>query len=465
MTPSLALLLLYSVLQVALGLWIGRRVRQGHDFFVAGRELSAGLIFSTFLAANIGAGSTVGATALGYADGWSAWWRNGSAGLGSLVLAFWIGPKIWREARAHGDFTVGDFLERHYGRSMRGAVAALIWLGTLSILAGQLIGIAVVLQVAGGWPPYAGYLMGAVVAVTYFAAGGLLSSAWVNRVQLLFILAGFAIAVPAAVQAAGGWSQATAHTGTGFLGGGTVLGWRYIFILAPAFIVSPGLLQKAFGARDERAVRTGIALNGLVLLVFAFAPAILGLSARALFPDLAKPDLALPTLMTDALPAALGALALAAVFSAEISTADAVLFMLATSGSRDLYAGFINPRATDAQLLRSARVAAIVSAGAGIALAFVFTSVIAALDAFYALLTVTLFTPVVAALHTRTTGRDGLASVVVGVATLVVVHVATGGRGYGVLTPALAGILASAAAFLVVRTTFPAAPASTARST
>ena len=42
--------------------------------------------------------------------------------------------------------------------------------------------------------------------------------------------------------------------------------------------------------------------------------------------------------MSGALPPAVGALALAAVFSAEISTADAVLFMLATSGSRDLYA-------------------------------------------------------------------------------------------------------------------------------
>ena len=30
---------------------------------------------------------------------------------------------MWREAKAHGDLTVGDFLERHYGRTMRGVVA------------------------------------------------------------------------------------------------------------------------------------------------------------------------------------------------------------------------------------------------------------------------------------------------------------------------------------------------------
>jgi len=446
-TLSLALLLVYSALQIALGLWIGRRVRGGGDFFVAGRGLSAGLIFSTFLAANIGAGSTVGATAVGYSDGLSAWWRNGSAGIGSLLLAVWIGPRIWREARAHGDLTVGDFLERHYGRAMRGLVAALIWLGTLSILAGQLIGIAAVLQVAGNVPPAAGYAFGALVAATYFVAGGLLSSAWVNRVQLFFILLGFAVITPIAVGLGGGLPAVLDRGREGFFGGTHVPGWRYIFILAPAFIVSPGLLQRAFAAESARAVKVGVGANGLVLLLFAFAPALIGMAASGLYPDLASRDLALPTMMKDALPAGVAALALAAIFSAEVSTADAVLFMLATSGSRDLYAGFVNRTATDQQMLRIARVAAVGGAVAGVGFAFVFTSVVAALDAFYALLTVTLFVPVLAALHIRVHPRDGFASVLVGLLALATVHLSTAGAGYGVLTPTLAGILASGAAF------------------
>ena len=83
MTLHLALLLGYSALLVGLGLWIGRRVSGTKDFFVAGRQLGPGLIFSTMLAANIGAGSTVGATGLGYSDGLAAWWWVGSAALGS----------------------------------------------------------------------------------------------------------------------------------------------------------------------------------------------------------------------------------------------------------------------------------------------------------------------------------------------------------------------------------------------
>ena len=78
------------------------------------------------LAANIGAGATVGAAGLAYRDGLSAWWWSGSAGLGSLVLAFWVGPRIWRLAKEHGFYTTGDFLEFRYGPPVRGVIAALV---------------------------------------------------------------------------------------------------------------------------------------------------------------------------------------------------------------------------------------------------------------------------------------------------------------------------------------------------
>ena len=103
----LGLLLAYSLFQVALGLWMGRHVKTSGEFFVAGRRLGPGLLFATLVAANIGAGSTVGATGLGYRDGLSAWWWVGSAAIGSLVLAFTVGPRIRRMAAEHDLHTVG----------------------------------------------------------------------------------------------------------------------------------------------------------------------------------------------------------------------------------------------------------------------------------------------------------------------------------------------------------------------
>src|SRR5712691_2444311 len=114
MSAHLVILTVYAVGLMALGLWIGRRVRGTSDFFVAGRRLGPGLIFATMLAANIGAGSTVGATSRGYLGGIAAWWWVGSAAIGSVVLALWIGPAMRRIASDRGLRTVGDYLEYRY---------------------------------------------------------------------------------------------------------------------------------------------------------------------------------------------------------------------------------------------------------------------------------------------------------------------------------------------------------------
>src|SRR5262245_46193184 len=228
---------------MALGLWLGRRVRQSSDFFVAGRQLGPGLIFSTMLAANIGAGSTVGATGQGYAVGAAAWWWVGSAAIGSLALAFWAGPAMRRVAAAHNLRTVGDFLEHRYDRRVRGIVSLLLYGGSVLILSAQLIGLGWILNVVTGVPKAVGCAIGGCVITVYFMAGGLLTSARVNVVQLAVKLAGFAVAVPLALGAVGGW-QAIGGVRTSDVAYANV--WRsdvamgFLIAYAPAFVVSPG---------------------------------------------------------------------------------------------------------------------------------------------------------------------------------------------------------------------------------
>src|SRR5215470_9687120 len=208
MNLHLTILIVYSLALMALGLLIGRRVRGAGDFFVAGRGLGAGLVFSTMLAANIGAGSTVGATALGYANGVSAWWWVGSAGIGSIVLAFWIGPAMRRQAEAHQLRTVGDYLEHRYGSSVRALSSGILWIGSLFILAGQLWAMGSIINAVAGTPPWMGCVIGGTVITVYFAAGGLLTSARVNVVQLAVKMIGFAVALPLALRAVAGGTRA-----------------------------------------------------------------------------------------------------------------------------------------------------------------------------------------------------------------------------------------------------------------
>src|SRR5258708_4915524 len=200
MNVYVLLLVGYAARLVGLGFGIGRRTRQAADFFVAGRRLGPGLLFATMLAANIGAGSTVGATGLGYRDGIAAWWWGGSTAIGTAVLAFWAGPALRRASHRLG------------------------------------------LRAGGG--------------------------CW------------------------GLWQTAGA-------------GWPFLMLLGPAFAVSPGLLEKVYGARADAAARRGAGATALALLLYAWVPPFLGILARSRFPDLASPQLALPMLLSHPVPPAL----------------------------------------------------------------------------------------------------------------------------------------------------------------
>ena len=443
MTFHFIVLTTYALALMALGLWLGRRVRASSDFFVAGRSLGPGLIFSTMLAANIGAGSTVGATGQGFAVGLSAWWWVGSAAIGSTALAFWAGPALWRVADANRLQTVGDYLEFRFDARVRAATAVLLVVASILILAAQLIAIGWILNVVAGIPKWAGCMAGGAVITVYFMAGGLLTSARVNVVQLAVKLAGFAIAVPLAIDASGHGLRdlITAPIDAGYadpLRGKIAVG--YLFAFAPAFVVSPGLLQKVLGARDERSVRVGVGLNALGLFLYAPIPVALGMCARAMTHTLPSSDLALPTVL-GALPPWIGAVGLAAVFSAEISAADAVLMILSAAFSRDLYQRFLAPNADDRRVLAVARWTTIISGVLGVALAMVATSIADVITIFYTLITVSLFVPVVAGLFVpATTARDAAAAMVAGVTAAIIMQAATGGRGIGGITPAVAGL-------------------------
>lgn len=453
---SLLVILGYTLAMLGLGLFLSRRVRATGDFFVAGRALGPGLLAATLLASNIGAGSTVGAAGLGYRDGLAGWWWVGSAALGSFVLAFWVGPAIRRKAARHDLRTVGDYLEWRYDHRVRIAVVLLLWVGALSILSGQLIAMSWILSAVAGTPKWVGCVVGGVLVSAYFAAGGLFSSVRLNVVQLVVKLTGFVLALPLALAGVGGWTAFTALPAptptfwNPWQSGPS--GWIYIAMLAPAFVISPGLLQKVYGARDDHAVRWGVGLNALGLFLYAAIPVLLGMVARVRFPSLESPEMALPALLVNGLPPLVGTLGLAAVFSAELSAADAVLFMLTTSLAQDLYKRFLAPDASDAAVLRVSRFTAVAAGTLGITLAIVSPTVIGTLSIFYTLLSVSLFVPIFCGLFvTRATAVDALASMAAGVLCVVCLELLNDGAGFASLSPAVLGLSAATAAFAASR--------------
>jgi SSS family solute:Na+ symporter len=272
-----------------------------------------------------------------------------------------------------------------------------------------------------GIPLWGGALIGAAIMTIYFAAGGLLGSAWVNSLQLVVMLGGFLFALPVVLENAGGFaaiaegSGAPASYATFFHSSGPGSGWMFLVLTAPSFLISPGLIQKAYGAKSERALTLGIGLNAMVLMLFAFVPVIFGMAARTAVPHVVSPNDVLPAFLMTALPTWLGALALSAVFSTEVDTCDTILFMLSTSISKDVYKRHVNPSASDAQLLRVARLAAAAGGAAGVVLSLVVGTVLGAVTMFYQVKVVTFFVPIVGGLYVRRmTTRAAAASIAAG---------------------------------------------------
>jgi SSS family solute:Na+ symporter len=450
----LALLIIYSCAVVGIGLWTARFVRTSSAFFVAGRSLGPGLILATMLAANIGAGATVNVTGLAYREGLNAWWWSGSAGIASFALAFWVGPRLWRLAKDHGFYTTGDFLEFRYGATVRAVITSLVMFGSIWILAAQLIAGAAIISVLTGAPRWVGAVVGGGIMTIYFTAGGLLGTAWVNTLQLVVMLAGFCVAVPFAVADVGGlaafsssslpetFTDLTHSTGPGS-------GWTLLALTGPAFVISPGLIQKSYGAESARALRLGVALNGAALMLFAFLPVLLGMVGRVALPETNAPDLVLPTVLTQLLPPWLGALALAAVFSTEVDTSDAILFMISTSASKDLFQRYLRPNASDRELLLVARMSAVAGGVLGVLLSIYLSTIVQAMTVFYSLLGVSLFVPVIGGLYSRRAGQaEALAAILAGIVVLLVVRSGVAGR-YPWLDPTLSGLVAAAIAFVI----------------
>ena len=469
MNLYIVVIALYCIALIVISVVVSKYVKGGNDFIVAGRKLNSGLLFATLIGGNIGAGSTVGITGIAYKYGISAIWWMTMSGLGSLALAYIVGPKVWELSTKYNLLTVGDFLDKRYSKQFKGVFSTMMAIGTLALFAGQLMGVAWILNVIAGIPKTTGVIIGAVVVTIYFAFGGLVSAAYVGILKLAVVLTGFIIAVPFALAHVGGFgglhtlvatnlgSAAKINSYFSFFGLGATVIIGYFFMLTPSFFVSPGLVGITFGAKDKATIRKGTMYNAIVQFVFAFIPAILGMCTFALFPHLAVQDLALPTAMKELLPNGVSAIALAAVFAAEISTADTVLYMLTASFSNDIFKTFIKPKTTDIQLLKMNRIVTFVSGVLGIGMALILPNIITALTIFYTLMSVSLTAPLLFGIFsTRPTAASASVSAISGVALTVILTYGYQLNLFGVLNSQSVGILLTIVIMVIMMYAFPA---------
>jgi solute:Na+ symporter, SSS family len=436
---------LYFAVMIGAGYWGLRRARSADDYLVAGRRLGPFMYIGCLGAVVLGGASTIGGVALGYDNGISGMWLVFWIGMGVIALGILMSTRLSRL----GVYTVSEMLENRYGSASRLISAIIIAVYALMIAVTSTIAIGTVFNVVLGLSPTVAILVAGGIVVAYSVAGGMWSITLTDIIQFCIMTVGiFFLLLPLSISAAGGFSgMSEALPGSYF--SLTAIGWQTIFTYFLLFffglMIGQDIWQRVFTARSPEIARWGSVAAGVYCLLYALAGALVGTAARVILPDI-QSDNAFARIATEALPAGITGLVLAAALAAVMSTASAGLLASSTILANDVYAGFI-ARGDHNKVLVS-RATTLLVGIVVLVISLIVSDVVGALTVAYDLLSGALFVPIVGALFwRRATAAGAVASMAAGSVVVVVFMVVD---GLFANTPIIWGMLASLVVFVVV---------------
>ncbi|MCA8952755.1 MAG: sodium:solute symporter [Planctomycetes bacterium] len=366
----LVVLALYVGAQLALGLWIARRVQSEDDFLVAGRRLGPVLATVSIFATWFGAETCVGAAGSIYEDGLG--WHSVEPfgyGLCLLLLGALFAARLWRT----GVTTVADLFGERFGGSAA-RIAAVLMVPTSLLWAGAQIrafGHVLAANSDGLFGLEAALWIAAAIVIVYTSAGGLLADVVTDLVQgialtlgLIALLIGVVAqlgGIGAAVDAVAARLPERAPEPLGPLEIAELWAIPVFGSLAAQEIVSRTLAARSPGL----ARRAGLLGGGLYVLV-GLIPVTLGLLGRVVA-DVEDPEQLLPTLANAHMPRIVNLLFAGALVSAMLSTVDSCLLAASSVLTRNLV-GSLGARSPRGKLL-AARVTAVACGLAAFAIA------------------------------------------------------------------------------------------------
>lgn len=348
---SLPLLIVvgYVACLFAIGYRASRLVKGGEEgFALAGRKLPAALVAVTVTGLAVGGASTVGVAQNAFSgQGLAAGWY----GVAWAISAVTVGLVVSRRYRRLGVVTVPQVFEEYFDtKGHLGCVVVQVLvqivITSLQYVAGGAILHELLPEVFASLQ--AGMIFSAVVFIGLTIIGGLWSASLANVLNVSLIYVGVTLAGWLCVRTTGGFErmsellpqgQAYLHPVAGFGWAGIV---TFVLIMVTCNISFQATVQIAFAAKNEREARRGFLLGGLLILPIGFMAALIGVAAKARFPEIEDGTAALPSMVGSLHPLIAG-ITLAALWAADVSTACGLLLSSSTVVVRDIYTRYVNP--------------------------------------------------------------------------------------------------------------------------
>ncbi|MEM7478093.1 MAG: sodium:solute symporter family protein [Planctomycetota bacterium] len=373
-------LFVYFVGMVGIGIWSMRRVQKQEDYFMGGRGF--GKLLQTFAAFGAGTGAhepvAVGLTG----------WTSGLSGVWSALMWLFVTPVYWVTAvwyRRMRHLTLGDwFVERYESKAMGVAYTAfafafyIFYLSTmLSAIASFAVPLMGIETIWGLQLKY--YLIPglALIVILYGVLGGLTAAYYTDLIQGVFIILLSVLLIPFGLSAL--VEQFGDPASQGMMDGFQILHQRvsadYFNLFGgpsagefpPMYIVSLSILgvitvvvQPHFiatgggSAKAEDEARIGLVVGNFLKRLCTVGWALTALIALALLADSADivkdPDRVWGVAAREILgPLNIGlvGLMLACLMAAMMSSADAYMIVTSALVTRNVYAAYIDDKASE----------------------------------------------------------------------------------------------------------------------
>lgn len=334
---NVAIIILYLIAMVAVGLIAARRARSAEDYRVAGRRLGPVFYTGTMAAVVLGGASTVGGIALGHTYGLSGMWLVVAIAVGVLALSLFFAGRI----ASLKIYTVSEMLALRFGAGIASRVSSIVMLAyTVMLAVTSTSAYASIFTVLFPMGRTSAILLGSLVVIAYSCLGGMWSITLTDMMQFLFMTVGiFAILLPFSLSAAGGWSGLGERLDATYF---SLDGMGFQSIITTFVVYGFGMLigqdiwQRVLTARSPQVARWGGVLSAVYIGIFGVAGAVIGMAAAVVLPSLEVPDDAFARMATEHVPAGLGGIVLSAGVAAMMSTASGALIAAATVARVDV---------------------------------------------------------------------------------------------------------------------------------
>jgi SSS family solute:Na+ symporter len=416
LAPSdMAIITIYFLMVLGIGIYLRRFANSSNDFFMAGRDMTAWVAGLSFLSANLGAIELMGWAASTYQYGILAAHFYWIAAFPSMAFLGLIMMPFYYISKTH---SVPGYLQLRYGEATRALSGISFAVMTVLMSGINMYAMALVMKVVLGWNIHFSIWVSSLTVAVYVALGGLYSAIFNEVLQFFLIWLGALVIPVLGMIEVGGWSglkerifermhtndyvhlwstlgssstnpMGVHWTGIVFgLGGAIAFGyWTTDFLV----------VQRAMAAKDLRSAQLAPIIASyfkMIVPLIVILPGLLGLAVlpyrlvpeSAMQPGLHSYNEVLPLMLARYCGPGLLGLGITALIAGFMSGMAGNVSAFATVWTYDIYQPYIKKNMSDAHYVRVGRWCTILGVFLSIGTAYFVTHFKSIMDYMQALL-------------------------------------------------------------------------------